>query len=115
MTSASLTRDAVQPLLGVYSSDEAEATFTVALGADQKSLLIERRPDAKLPLTPIYQDAFTASDLGLVVFHRDAKGRVVDLSVTQDRVWDLRFTRVPQTTPTATPASGRSGTRGARE
>jgi hypothetical protein len=110
-----LTSDALQPLLGVYQSDDAETTLTVALGADRASLVILRRPDTQLPLTPLYRDAFTSPDLGVVVFHRDDKNRVNDLSVSQDRVWDLPFTRVTQITPTAKPASGRFGKRGARE
>ena len=53
----------------------------------------EPRPDTVIRLTPIYPDAFTGS-IGTVIFRRDG-GRVNGLSVVQDRVWDLRFTRRP--------------------
>ena len=79
---------------GTYVSDEAETTLTVVANGD--SLVIKRRPDATMKLTPIYADAFTAPQLGLVIFRRDARAaRVAALSVVQERVWDLRFTRQP--------------------
>jgi CubicO group peptidase (beta-lactamase class C family) len=109
VTPASLPMEALHRLLGVYTSDEAEATFTVMMSDDHKSLVIARRPDVKLPLTPLYPDAFTSPDLGLVIFHHDGNGRVVDLSVSQGRVWELTFIR------TVGPASGQYGTHGERE
>jgi CubicO group peptidase (beta-lactamase class C family) len=77
-------------LAGTYVSDEAETTLTVAMSGD--ALVIKRRPDTMLKLTPVYADAFSAPQLGLVIVRRDA-GRVTALSVVQDRVWDLRFAR----------------------
>jgi len=44
-------------------------------------------------LKPLYADAFEAPQLGTVIFRRDAAGQVTALSVSQDRVWDLRFLR----------------------
>jgi hypothetical protein len=93
VTAFNPTRDQLQDLTGVYVSDEAETTLTVALEGD--ALVARRRPDATLKLTPVYADAFTAPQLGLVIFRRDASGRVTQLSVAQDRVWDLRFARQP--------------------
>ena len=84
------TADQLKEVAGAYVSDEAETTLTVALSGD--SLVIKRRPDTTITLTPIYADAFNAPQLGLVIFRRDA-GRVTGLSVVQDRVWDLRFAR----------------------
>jgi hypothetical protein len=84
---------ALQALAGVYASADAEATFRVT--ADGATLVLERRPDTKLPLTPLYTDAFTNPDLGLVIFRRDAAGQPIALTVAQDRVWDLRFARQP--------------------
>lgn len=84
---------ALQALAGVYVSPDAEATFHVK--ADGATLILERRPDAKLTLTPLYADAFTNPDLGLVIFRRNGAGQPTALSVVQDRVWDLRFTREP--------------------
>ena len=87
------TRDELQGLVGAYSSEEAETTLTVAI--DGGSLVARRRPDSTLKLTPVYADAFRAPQLGLVIFRRDASRRVAQLSVVQDRVWDLRFARQP--------------------
>jgi CubicO group peptidase (beta-lactamase class C family) len=85
------SRDRLQELAGTYASDEAETVLTVALEGD--SLVARRRPDSVLKLTPVYTDAFRAPQLGLVIFRRDGSGRVNELSVVQDRVWDLRFAR----------------------
>jgi CubicO group peptidase (beta-lactamase class C family) len=78
---------------GTYDSGEAETTLTATVEGD--ALVITRRPDTRLPLTPIYADAFRAQALGTLLFRRDGTGRVTALSVIQDRVWDLRFTRRP--------------------
>ena len=76
---------------GTYESDEAEATMIAAV--DAGALVLKRRPDTTIRLTPMYADAFYGS-LGFIRFHRDAAGKVSSLSVTQDRVWDMRFQRV---------------------
>ena len=55
-------------------------------------------PDRIYPLTPLYADAFD-SELGTIVFRR-AGDRVTEFSVVEDRVWDLRFLRVPAEGPT---------------
>jgi CubicO group peptidase (beta-lactamase class C family) len=90
---ATPTGDELKALVGTYSSDEAEVNLTVS--AEGSELKVRRRPDTTLALKPVYKDAFSAQGLGLVRFHRDASGRVVGLSVTLDRVWDLRFDRSP--------------------
>ncbi len=74
-----------------YASDEAE--IALAVSVENGALVVTRRPGTKFPLTPVYQDAFSAPTLNLVIFRRDASGRVNALSVVQDRVWDLRFAR----------------------
>lgn len=76
---------------GAYVSDEIETRLDVRV--ESGALVIRRRPDTRLTLTPVYTDAFTAPELGFVRFRRDASGRVNALSVVQDRVWDLRFVR----------------------
>jgi hypothetical protein len=88
---ASPTADDLAGCAGTYSSDEAEAVLEVA--SNGNTLVMKRRPDTILALRPIYSDAFYAPGLGLVRFRRDAAGKVVALSVTVDRVWDLRFNR----------------------
>ena len=85
------SHDDMQVFVGDYVSDEAETTLTVALTS--KGLELHQRPDAVHPLTPDYADAFD-SELGIIRFLRDAKGRVTGLSVGESRVWDLRFRKV---------------------
>ncbi len=92
---ASPTPEQLRTLAGTYVSDEAEVTVRVDVEPD--SLVVKRRPDATLKLTPVYADAFRGS-IGLVRFHRDRGGRVAELSVQQDRVWDLRFRRQAEAT-----------------
>lgn len=77
-------------LTGVYSSEEAEVLLTAAV--DDGTLVLTRRPDAVIPLTATAKDTFRGS-IGTVTFRRDAAGAVNAFSVTQGRVWDLRFTR----------------------
>ena len=81
----------LKALTGRYASDEAEVELQLV--TDGRDLQVTRRPDTTLVLRPIYKDAFSAQGLGLVRFRRDATGRVTGLSVTADRVWDLRFER----------------------
>lgn len=77
-------------LTGTYASDEAEVTLTAAVA--DGTLVLKRRPDAVIVLTATAKDVFRGS-LGTVTFRRDAAGAVHAFSVTQERVWDLRFTR----------------------
>ena len=46
-----------------------------------------------IALTPTYRDGFS-STLGSVRFMRDSTGRVSELSLGEQRVWDMRFRRV---------------------
>jgi CubicO group peptidase (beta-lactamase class C family) len=75
---------------GTYTSDEAEATFTIALDGD--ALVLKRRPDTVMRLTARGTDTFDAP-LGGLRFIRDAAGKIVELSVTTGRVFDMRFSR----------------------
>jgi CubicO group peptidase (beta-lactamase class C family) len=79
--------DSLAQLTGPYVSDDAELTLIVAI--ENGGLVIKRRPDTTIRLTPVYEDAFSGS-IGTVIFRR---GKTMELSVVQDRVWDLRFTR----------------------
>ena len=75
---------------GVYTSDEAEATFTIALDGD--ALVLKRRPDTVMRLTARAADTFDAP-LGGIRFIRDAAGKVVEFTVATGRVFDMRFRR----------------------
>jgi CubicO group peptidase (beta-lactamase class C family) len=78
-------------MTGEYASDEAEVTLRVAF--EQDRLVIRRRPDAIIPLTPTYRDGFSSS-LGSVRFIRDSGGHVIEMSIGGQRVWDLRLRRI---------------------
>lgn len=81
----------LEALAGTYVSDEAETTLVAAV--DNGALVLRRRPDTVIRLLATSaRDVFTGS-IGTVTFRRDGSGRVVALSVRQDRVWDLRFDR----------------------
>lgn len=77
-------------LVADYRSDEAEVTLTVAI--DHGQLVLRRRPDTVVRLTPVAADVFRGS-IGTVTFRRNAAGAVEALSLRQERVWDLRFER----------------------
>lgn len=78
---------------GRYTSDEAETVLTVALdGAD---LVMKRRPDTTLRMRAVEKDVFAVPTLGTVTFRRGPGGQVTELSLKLDRVWDLRFHRLP--------------------
>jgi len=59
------------------------------VAVDRGRLVINRRPNTTIELTPTYKDAFTSS-LGVVRFQRNA-GKTTGMSVSESRVWDLRF------------------------
>ena len=82
----------LKPIAGRYVSDELDLSVNVTLDGDR--LVVNRGPNGSVPLTPVFPDGF-ASGAGWVVIRRDGSDRVTGLSVNQDRVWDLRFTRQP--------------------
>jgi CubicO group peptidase (beta-lactamase class C family) len=86
-----LAVEQLKEFVGTYVSDEAETSITVAVEND--SLVLKRRPDTTIRLTPIYADAFAGQ--GTIIFRRDRNNRVTEFSVSRDRVWDLRFTKKP--------------------
>jgi CubicO group peptidase (beta-lactamase class C family) len=87
---APLTAEQLVAYVGSYASDEAEATYTIAV--DGSTLVLKRRPDTTIRLTATGVDTFTAS-VGGIRFIRDAAGRVTELSVAGSRVFDMRFRR----------------------
>lgn len=84
------TGAALSGFVGSYWSDEAETMLTAAIEEDR--LVLKRRPDTVMRLVAIAPDKFRAP-IGTVTFLRSASGAVDALSVNQERVWDLRFTK----------------------
>src|SRR5262249_18447320 len=83
------TADDLAAFPGIYTSDEAETTLVVKRDGD--GLVVTRRPDTKIALRPTVANTFNAPSLGTVMFRRDGAGKVNELSVSVDRVFDLRF------------------------
>ena len=69
--------------------DVTDGHLFVPAAVDNGVLVLRRRPDTTIRLTPLYKDAFSGS-IGTVIFRR---GTTMELSIVQDRVWDLRLTR----------------------
>jgi hypothetical protein len=85
-------REELKALEGTFVSDEAETAFTLSLNGE--TLVLHRRPDTNIRLvSTATPDVFQASGLGSITFRRAPDGQVVALSVAQDRVFDLRFTK----------------------
>jgi hypothetical protein len=83
------------PLAGKYESGETGSTLTVAAKAGELTLAIAWNKPVRLRAT--FRDAFMMENGGgatSIVFKRDQAGKVTGLSAGDDRVWDLRFTRV---------------------
>lgn len=76
---------------GEYRSDEAEATYTVAVV--DGTVVLRMRPDITLRLSPVYADAFTGPGGSIIRFIRGAGGRVQAFTVGTERVRELRFDR----------------------
>jgi CubicO group peptidase (beta-lactamase class C family) len=82
-------------LAGKYESGEVGSTLTVATKAGELTLAIGWNKPVRL--RPTFRDAFMMENAGgatSIVFHRDQAGKVIGLSAGDDRVWDLRFTRI---------------------
>jgi CubicO group peptidase (beta-lactamase class C family) len=90
-TPPALSAAQLQELAGRYTSDEAEVVMNAVV--EDGALVLKRRPATTIRLSPADVDVFTAPGLGRITFRRDAAGRVTAFSVTQERVWDLRFER----------------------
>jgi len=85
--------EALDAFVGLYRSDEVGVSYRVFKENGRLILRLEERPRQRVPMSPIYQDAFNLSG-HLARFRRDGTGRVVSLSLASGRVRDLRFTRV---------------------
>lgn len=76
---------------GDWFSEEAGATFTVAVDAGK--VFIKQRPATSLPMQPLYKDHFDVQ--GYVVwFTRDKNGKVNNMHVGASRMRDMPFVRM---------------------
>jgi CubicO group peptidase (beta-lactamase class C family) len=78
---------------GAYVSQEADASYKVAIENGQLVVHIDRRPGATIRLAPSYKDAFTASGGRLIRFKRNAAGKITVMSLADGRMRDLEAPR----------------------
>ena len=79
----------LQKFSGVYSSDEADATWTV--NVVNAEVWVHVKPALSIKLTPSFQDAFRGEAGELFEFKRDKKGNVTGLDVSQPRAERVPF------------------------
>ena len=85
------TPEELSSFAGDWFSEEAGATFTIAVEADK--VFLKQRPVTRLPLQPIYKDHFFVQGT-IVWFTRDKNGKIDGLHVGASRLRDMPFTRV---------------------
>lgn len=73
---------------GTYRSNEAEATAWIEI--ENGTFVMKDRWGQGQILQPIYPDAFSSGGTTFI-FRRDSSGGVTEMSLSQGRVWDLRF------------------------
>ena len=79
---------ALATFVGLYRSTELDTTYNLSL--DMGRLILRNKWNPPLKLTPIAEDEF-ASDLGTLVFHRDAEHRVSGLSMFSPNARNIQF------------------------
>ena len=79
-------------LAGIYTSVDAETSYAVS--EENGSLVARGRYGQVMKLQRVSGDRFFTGPVG-VVFLRDAQDKIDGLSVSLDRVWDMRFERQP--------------------
>jgi CubicO group peptidase (beta-lactamase class C family) len=77
--------------VGLYSSTELDTTYNLSL--NMGSLILRNKWNPALKLIPIALDEFD-SDLGTLVFHRDADHRVSGLSMFSPNARNVEFEKV---------------------
>jgi hypothetical protein len=92
------SRSDLDHLTGIFSSDEAQAAYRLAVSDDRLVLQNVDRPGIVFPLQPLEHDAFRLP-FGVVRLVRDARGSVSYLRVVTPRVHSLLFRRDDQPRP----------------
>ena len=85
------TANDLASIKGEWFSEEAGATFTVAVEGDKA--YIKQRPATSLLMQPIYKDHFSAQG-SVIWFSRDTNGKVDSMHVGASRMRDMPFVRV---------------------
>ena len=88
------TKAELAELVGEYASRETGTTLTVTMGIKPGELAYRLGSATPVTLRPTFRDGFMTSSGSSIRFIRDSFAKVNALSAGEDRVWDLRFTRV---------------------
>jgi len=86
------TPDELKSFAGTWHSDEADASFTVAIESGQAFLV--QRPTTRRALIPLYKDHFNLITGEVIWFTRDAANRIAVMHVGASRMRDMPFERV---------------------
>lgn len=73
---------------------EVPATYLVTAVAGGLDVVVEGRPGRHRLFEPVYTDAFIAGDTVLRPV-RGADGAITGIRLSDDRVWNMPFTRLP--------------------
>jgi len=86
------SKDELAGFAGTYVSEEIEVPYHVSIVAGVLGLTSLKIVEP-LPLAPLVPDVFTAGDLGMLQFTRDAQGNVSGFLLNTGRIVDFRFSR----------------------
>ncbi|MDX2033515.1 MAG: serine hydrolase domain-containing protein [Blastocatellia bacterium] len=86
------TADELKSLAGGWHSDEADASFTIAV-EDGKAFFVQR-PTTRLQLRPQFKDHFSIGPGQVIWATRDSNGRITKLHYGASRMRDMPFERV---------------------
>lgn len=86
--------EALSAYVGRYMSPELRVAYDIVLEND--ALTLKRRKHAVSPLTPTVTDGFAEANGGYnFQFTRDEAGKVIGFGLTNGRVLNVRFGRLP--------------------
>ena len=86
-----LNPKSIQAFSGVYTSEEAEATWMVEV--KNAEVWVQIKPGLSLKIDPTFQDAYKGIEGELFEFKRDKKGNVIGLQVSMSRAERVPFVK----------------------
>jgi hypothetical protein len=81
-------------LAGEYESSETGTKLRLSAGHNPGEMVYQLGAQTPVSIKPTFRDAFETPSRSSIYFIRDASGKVIALSVGEDRVWSLRFDRI---------------------
>lgn len=86
--------DGLKQYAGTYYSDELDTRYDLKLNSGALHVQIGHNDD--MSLVPLEEDFFSAGNFAKIRFLRDGNGAITGLTVSTDRVRNLKFTRLPR-------------------